>query len=185
MSSSSGGVFNDRPQSLAGYEWRRPARRRDVNPNYVSTKTPLIAAVEVSNKELVQRLLSEGANVNAFYSDMGMRHTALKQALLEEVDPEIIEMLLDHGADLNFAAGEENLLPVQLVSHFENSEQIQLLFKYGALPVKIPSTKLTSSRFGTSVEANNFMEKEYMNFKMKQKRVKKKKTKGTTFNSRV
>jgi len=73
------------------------------NPNVVNLKgddglTPLYYAVRVKNKEIIDLLIKNGADVNARNN---IKETPLYYAIFYGNDTEIMELLIENGADVN------------------------------------------------------------------------------------
>ena len=96
------------------------------NPFDNKGQTPLIAAVEMYHFPLVEFLLNKKANPN--FADIGFEWAPLHYAARggRDTDPQLIEVLLKHGADVN-----------KKTHNGETPLRIAQVF-YAARPVKAP-----------------------------------------------
>lgn len=126
----------------------------DVNAKDEDGKTALLIAARYNeNPEIIETLLKHGADINAKYNN-GV--TALMLAVMrnsnpkiikklfgiEDIDeikatmgnpnPEIIEILLKHGADVNAALGHGTTALMLAALTQQNPKIIETLLKYGA-----------------------------------------------------
>ncbi|NGX29255.1 MAG: hypothetical protein KR126chlam4_00791 [Candidatus Anoxychlamydiales bacterium] len=85
------------------------------NPEGIS---PLHYAVKMKDINAIKILLENGANVNDFY--------ALQASLSS---PDILEFLLNYGADVNITCRKATLL--HSAAYYENLEAIHILINYG------------------------------------------------------
>ncbi len=100
----------------------------DVNARNISGWTPLmVASMYNSNKEVVQMLIDNGADVNA-RDEVG--NTALEEASRNST-PEVIQVLIDARADVN-ARDEVGSTPLMGASWRNTPEVIQVLLDNGA-----------------------------------------------------
>jgi len=105
---------------------------RGANPNSPGAQfnglTALEAAVDIQNTRLVQTLLAAGAEANRASSGF----TSLQRAA-RNGDNDLICLLLDHGADINWpAANACGLTALQAATKFGHYSTVQLLLANGA-----------------------------------------------------
>lgn len=81
----------------------------ESEPEIVRRDAVLLAAVEHRRHELVRWLLGQGANANARRSNLS-RQTALHNAAWNG-DLDMVQLLVDHGADLHARDGEHDNTP--------------------------------------------------------------------------
>ena len=101
----------------------------DVNAAEADGSTPLLWAANLSDLDLVSRLLKAGANPNV-RNKLGS--TPLAEAAFN-ANTEMIRALLDAGADPN-AAGPDGQTPLLLVARTANVDAAKLLLEKGANP---------------------------------------------------
>ena len=101
----------------------------DVNAAEADGSTPLLWAANLSDLDLVSRLLKAGANPNV-RNKLGS--TPLAEAAFN-ANTEMIRALLDAGADPN-AAGPDGQTPLMLVARTANVDAAKLLLEKGANP---------------------------------------------------
>lgn len=102
----------------------------DVNRKDKEGRTPLMLAIMDNNVDKVKQLIKAGANVNVI-SNKG--NTPLLIATGYDVSREIIQALLDAGADVNFSAAVDGISPLHISAMTtSNPEIIELLLKAGA-----------------------------------------------------
>lgn len=90
------------------------------------SQAPLPAAVDKGNMEMIQFLIAKGANVN------GLGGFNPRAALLSfSITPEIAELLLSKGADVNVRDLDKNT-PLHIAARTGDKEMIQLLIAKGA-----------------------------------------------------
>ena len=102
-----------------------------VDPLGISKKSLLHAAVHAEDLEMVRVLLDYGLNVNAL-DDLGS--TPLNFALeyrSEVIDPRVVRLLLDHGADPN-VPGWRGITQLHRASQSGRIEITRLLVEHGA-----------------------------------------------------
>jgi ankyrin repeat protein len=104
-----------------------------VEPRGSLQRSPLHGAVYNGNLEMVQVLLDYGSNVN----DLDEVHsTPLDFALeyrSENIDPRVVRLLLDHGADPNILGrGQDGNTPLHRASRSGRIEIARLLVEHGA-----------------------------------------------------
>ncbi|OJJ30969.1 hypothetical protein ASPWEDRAFT_674259 [Aspergillus wentii DTO 134E9] len=79
-------------------ELKRILNTLNINPADGYSGTPLQTAVLKGNKEIVQLLLDNNADVNLMTSRY---HRSILALAMPSDDPEILEILLDNNADIN------------------------------------------------------------------------------------
>ncbi len=92
--------------------------------------TPLMAAAEAGQLEMVKYLLKKGAGVNA--EDLDHQTAALYAARNGHDD--IVKLLLDNGADINARGGDDATL-LSIYAAEDDTEMVELLVSSGA---KVP-----------------------------------------------
>jgi len=78
-------------------------------------ETPLVAAIRYSNGDssaLIELMLDKGANVNPLQASEHEKSPLLEA--IEGVQPEVVELLLEYGADVNAPANQEALVTAVL-----------------------------------------------------------------------
>ena len=97
----------------------------------------LISAIFMGNVKLVRRLLEKGANPNCerVFKD-GRRDSALHDSIYQWPNDEIANLLIDAGADVNYADQSEQLSCPVLISAITkgNVELVRRLLEKGANP---------------------------------------------------
>lgn len=91
------------------------------------TPEELTSAVDYNNKELVLRLLENGANINAPDKD---GYTPLYGAVMRNSN-DMVSLLVERGADIN-ARNRDGMTAVMLAAGWDNIEIVQLLISKGA-----------------------------------------------------
>ncbi|KAI1084890.1 ankyrin repeat-containing domain protein [Whalleya microplaca] len=103
-----------------------------VNSGYRSEEdsaSALVGACKIGNLAIAQRLIDNGANVNAESDEIFSGSYPLASAVIGG-HPEIVELLLHHGADVN-ASGDHG--PALQIACFEgNKDIVKLLIEHGA-----------------------------------------------------
>ncbi|XP_062619484.1 uncharacterized protein LOC134281038 [Saccostrea cucullata] len=122
-----------------GYEYmlHNLNRKRLVSPLY-------LAVNRSCNKELLKCLISAGADLNKFAGQitekeeeggsmvMDSQSASLNFALHSQYyDAEVIDILLENGADLNIK-NDSSLLPLQIATLYNYSDAVLSLVRYGA-----------------------------------------------------
>ncbi|XP_061188896.1 serine/threonine-protein phosphatase 6 regulatory ankyrin repeat subunit C-like [Saccostrea echinata] len=125
--------------NATGYEYlyRNLSRKRLVTPLY-------LAVNRSCNKELLKCLISAGADLNKFSGQiteneeeggsmvMDSQSASLNFALHSQYyDAEVIDILLENGADLNIK-NDSSLLPLQIATLYNYSDAVLSLVRYGA-----------------------------------------------------
>lgn len=91
--------------------------------------TPLHAAVQTGNMEIIQFLLEHGAKVNARDS---FKRTPLMM-MDYDAEPELLELLLRYGAKTNLVDKEKNTILIHF-AEYDDKEIVEMLLRYG-IPV--------------------------------------------------
>ena len=102
----------------------------NVNSENDGGEFPLETACWHGNKEIVELLIENGADVN--YADEGEFRTALMMAS-HHGHAEIVQLLLKHGADVN-AEDDYNATSLTRAAEEGHLEIVHLLLEYGANP---------------------------------------------------
>ena len=109
--------------------------KADPNAKDVDNQTPLIGAVCYDHKEMVELLLSSGANINAVDTnaaldkDTAHGRTALHYAAFSGFK-NIVQVLLDHNADINIEDRNRET-PLGLAKINGHKDVVELLHQYG------------------------------------------------------
>ncbi|MBN2478345.1 ankyrin repeat domain-containing protein [Candidatus Micrarchaeota archaeon] len=93
---------------------------------------PIIVAVPIYNGEIVRLFVENGLNADTINPHSG--YTLLMRAA-KRGDEETVELLLEHGADPNIQANDENTALLRAIKS-GNEEVVELLLKSGANPNK-------------------------------------------------
>lgn len=119
---------------------------KGANVNAVSGGIPLmITAVDTKNLEIIRLLLDRGANPNLrvegheTYTLGILPDTALKEAI-ERGNPQIVTLLLQHGAKTDFSPEKEGKTALMFAAEAGNNEIVNILLKAGANP-NVKSTR--------------------------------------------
>ena len=91
--------------------------------------TPLHAAIETGNMEIMQFLLAYGAKPNV--RDLQKRTPLMM--IDEDADPEMVRILLSYGANIKLADAAKNTV-LHHFAEFEEPEMLQFLIQQGADP---------------------------------------------------
>lgn len=114
--------------------------------------TCLPAAVQFSHHDIVKDLLECGMSVNQ-PDDNG--RTALGCAcMVESVEPDIVELLLRFGADVNRGGSWGKQKPLKFAFAHNSLEKIKLLLSYGAQITSEEMTELVSMNLSRSILEN-------------------------------
>lgn len=130
------------------------ARGMSLNPE--QARPPLLNAVALGNKDWIEYLLAEGADINLAWRNlefggMPQAETVLKAALENGAMPEILELLFDKGFKLEGEAAAEDLLTYfatryvdeppkeRYAYHYPEREALELLLR------RSPGLKLSDS----------------------------------------
>ncbi len=91
--------------------------------------SPLASACLTGNLEAVKFLISHGAMVNVDkYSNEDNEPIVMAAYCMEEKKSDILKLLLQHGADVNYYCG----LPLQVAIKCSNAEAVEILLAAGA-----------------------------------------------------
>jgi ankyrin repeat protein len=85
--------------------------------------TPLLIATKAKQREVVKLLLENGADPTAKFRNIGILHEACITG-----DPEIVSLIMEHGADLSSLDGDE-MTCFHTVARFSNVEVLRVLMK--------------------------------------------------------
>lgn len=107
--------------------------------NLKTAQTPLMAAVDCDNKEMMEFLIERGAEINV--CDKGRISPLLIAAYNQSLD--ILKYLIDHGADLEIKDKDGNTT-LMVCARFEKPESLKLLLEYGANINEIDSNGMTA-----------------------------------------
>ena len=92
--------------------------------------TPLHAAVENGNIEIIQFLLDSGAKTNI--RDFQKRTPLMMMD--SDATPEILDLLLRYGAKVQLVDKEKNTVLHQFVGNADNAHMVRLLSNHGINP---------------------------------------------------
>jgi len=103
----------------------------DVNEKSSNGFTPLHRAAASGRTEIVEFLLSKGADINAtLYSNMG-GWTPLHIAITNK-RAGVVKILVNHGADVNARDYDYNFTPLHMAAIYRSVEITELLLSHGA-----------------------------------------------------
>jgi len=130
----------------------------DVNEISGSGETPLTCAIQFNKRpfEAAQLLINAGANVNISDATWGTPlHCAARMSDNEEAI-KLIQLLLDHGADINSKMGYGKLTPLMLVSGgAKNLKIAELLIQKGADINAKDSKRETALHYAAGIKGNS------------------------------
>jgi ankyrin repeat protein len=140
-------------------EIRRAVRKgADVNEISGSGETPLTCAIQFNKKpfEAAQLLINAGANVNTSDAAWGTPlHCAVRMSDIE-VSIKLIQLLLDHGAEINSPMGYGKITPLMLASGgTKNFIIAELLIKKGADIHAKDSKRETPLHYAAAINGNS------------------------------
>ncbi len=101
----------------------------DINARDSKGFTPLHRAAGKGHETTVQLLLERGANVLATNSQ---NYTALHSAMLQNICPSIVPMLIEHGVDLNATQRPEKRTALHIAAAKGRQSYIPVLLEGGA-----------------------------------------------------
>ena len=107
----------------------RNGARLNVRDKTVEGMTPLHAAIETGNIEIMQMLLAYGAKPNA--RDFQKRTPLMM--LDEDAEPEMVRILLSYGANIRLTDAGRNTV-LHHFAAFDEPEMMKFLIQYGADP---------------------------------------------------
>ncbi|GAS80296.1 ankyrin repeat domain-containing protein [Paenibacillus amylolyticus] len=124
----------------------------DADPEFAITEnqdglTPLGYASHYGQAGAVRVLLEHGANVNAIsHSKISFipSNTALHAALAGERSPEVIHLLLEHGASTSILDSDGQHALHSAAFHTDQTELIEMLLQHGADPSALNSSGQTA-----------------------------------------
>ena len=108
----------------------------DVNATDKTNCTALMLACEKRRVDAIHVLLKAGTDTNIADKD---GKTCLMCVVYEGCSEEVLQAIIDHGADVN-AASKQNITPLKLASKMLNINAILLLLKAGANPIQFDET---------------------------------------------
>jgi ankyrin repeat protein len=157
-----GAVLDDHDLYLAGFAHDR----HQLLPMLIA-KTPNLAeiaeqalAAPISNSDTksARILLAAGADPRRYRNDDGRPTSVLWAALEAGCEGDLLELLLDHGADPN-AAGPDGRTPHQLATAAGRTEILDLLRRHGAADTATPSDRfLSACRRADRAEADRLLD---------------------------
>nr|XP_022286052.1 uncharacterized protein LOC111099034 [Crassostrea virginica] len=146
--------------NATGYEYLTPTRKRLVSPLY-------FAVSKSCNKELLLCLISAGTDLNKFSGEMfeneeegGSMNFLCKSSCLDYAlhsrfyDPEVIDILLENGADYNIR-NDSSMLPLQIAMMYNHNDAVLSLVRYGAC--ESSETYSTYSPLGLLLDFDNLI----------------------------
>lgn len=101
-----------------------------VNIEYIEPKdnaNPLYYAFSYNKKECIKALLEAGANVNVIRKDSSV----LQLAVFRDADSDIIKMLIDKGANINFQDSVAKYTPLHMAINLNRTEAAKILIEAG------------------------------------------------------
>lgn len=98
------------------------------NPDSADHHKTLTHAIQSNNFTNLQLLLTLGYDPNAVDGD---RRSVLMFAIEQKCAPEVYEILLEHGANIE-QADKTNATPLHYAVHLGNKPAVEILLKYGA-----------------------------------------------------
>ena len=101
----------------------------DVNATDIWNRTALWRACDKSNTDAINVLLKAGADTNIALDDSGV--TCLMQAVDKDCNKEVLQAIIDHGADVN-ATNKYNGTALWRACNKRNTDAINVLLKAGA-----------------------------------------------------
>ena len=101
----------------------------DVNATNKWNGTALWLACDKSNTDAINVLLKAGANTNIALDASG--DTCLMRAVHNDVSKEVLQTIIDHGADVN-ATNKQNVTALWIACDKRNADAINVLLKAGA-----------------------------------------------------
>ncbi len=130
----------------------------DVNEISGSGETPLTCAIQFNKKpfEAAELLINAGANVNISDTTWGTPlHCAARMSENEEAI-KLIQLLLDHGAEINSQMGYGKISPLMLVSGgAKNFRIVELLLQKGADIHAKDSKRETALHYAAGIKENS------------------------------
>ena len=102
----------------------------DVNAMNNDNRTALMISCENGNIDALNELLNAGGNPNITHSD---EDTCLHKAISAGCNKEILQALIDHGADVN-VTDEYNVTPLMIACEMGNVRAMNVFLNVGADP---------------------------------------------------
>ena len=99
----------------------------DVNSTTTAGVTPLLAAIVTNKKAAAKLLLASGARLN---DKDKVGRSAIFYSANAKIDPEIAQMLIEKGADIN-VMDNNGFTPLSLAAARGNTEAVKVLIKAG------------------------------------------------------
>lgn len=107
------------------------SKKTDVNARDVEDTTPVHRAVNIKSKEIIELLLAKGADINAANRMGTPLHIAVYRILAFQDKLDLVEWLIDKGANINLKP-TEGLTELQQAQSAQHGELIKLLKAHGA-----------------------------------------------------
>lgn len=128
------------------YDTTKILLRAGADPNRIGTFSrgtlPIIAAVGNADVSITKLLLKEGAEANVCYRDKTVWTVMVWVGLsLRRYLPELIDVLVAAGADINFPDSYGNT-PLMLATFFERDDFVDILTERGASAAGLSGVKL-------------------------------------------
>lgn len=125
-----GGFIHDNESVQAVFLSTKPIKhiKTVLNKDYVELS--LYNAIQSNNIKTVESLLKKGANID----EPGLYgHTPLFQASMNN-QPEIVEFLLNQGADPNNKISPNQYPPLHIATYYGHDRVMEILLQHGAIP---------------------------------------------------
>jgi len=92
----------------------------------------LISAIYRRDKAHIEQLLESRIDINDF--DEEGRQPLIHAILAEHTDIAIVQLLIDHGSDVNLVEPDQKWTPLHFAARDQKTEIVRVLLNAGALP---------------------------------------------------